>query len=678
MQKVIIVKLSDIGYILGIMSSFLYADTYTMLKLDSYPVAGSTDVTKGVEFKIKVTACNEDGEKITENTIGWNYAKSAHIYYESSDTEAQIMDVVGNWVSLNGYATRLEGDAERIDRVKLNTVGEKRITFFQDENYVSGILPGYCDFYVHNHVDYFEIIIPSEQKTTGVPFAIEIYAKDIDRNLAKTFDDDIQIWAVMVPDYPSEPAMVPDALTGASFTNGKATISVTIYGSHPVSRLVKIKCENTVMHGGYYAKGESDDFGIGPNSYENILLLAPGEEHRPGTLIGDGKEYSPGTQTAGEAFNVTVYTVDEYWNPVPMPVAIDFSSSDSEATLPPPGSDMDTNPKTFSITLRKAGLGEQWIKVTEATKESVSIIPVLPAEIDHFEFDEDIESPQKTTEAFEVKMTAYDAYQNVTDYDGEAIVDSDIGPQYIIPDTASFTDGEATVWMQVTKMGYVELSVTDGTHIGWSNKFFVDSGDFSRLLVLLDGEIHTPGLGDGKDGSPKPIYAGYVSTATILACDDWWNPKSLAVEITEITSDTGYIEPPALPFTLGSDGTGECLVKFRTAYDVALGNYEPQTISVTGGGISGISSPITVYPGPYEKLVLAAPNEKLDPGSFASDGKSSGPPLSQVAGNPFTLKVAATDAYWNPVQSGYPDIIYFDSGDTHELVEFAGLPKGLL
>ncbi len=664
--------------VLALIPSLLYADQYAMLKVETYPVVGSTDVTKGVPFEIRVIACNEFGNQITPATLGWDYAQFADIILQSNDPDARIKNNLGVWVSMTSppYQIRLDGEGDRIFEVILNTVGDdKRITAQQNPASWAGIIDGFLDFKVHDFVNHFDIGLPPGSQTAGVTFDITIYAKDVNENVAKTFDDTIDIWAVIPPDYTYEPDMTPSTIAGSSFTDGVATIPVTIYGSHPVSRLVKIKCENKVMHGGYYAAGESADFAVNPNSYAKILLLVPGEEHRPGRLIGSGKEGMPDTQTAGVAFNVQVYTTDEYWNPIFAGVPVNFSSSDLAADLPAAPT-MTTNPESFSATFHTVGLGTQWIRINEGAKESVSTdIPVEPNDISYFAFDSNIASPQKTTDPFQIDVTAYDADGNVANYNQEAQLSCTMGAEYANPDTIQFTDGRGSAWVQVTKMGLVKIIIDDGTHFVESNEFLVLAGDFNQLLVLLEGETHTPGLGDGKAGAPFAINTGESTTVNIIACDDYWNRKAIPVEISDISSLTGHIVPPLLPFSLAADGTGLCQVTFRTSYDAATRSDEPQTIRVSGGGRTTTSSAIIVNPGPYENIVLVAPGEQLDPGTFDADGKS-GSPATQIAGNPFTLTVAATDSYWNPVDSGFPATVTFDSGDSHPDVIFAGLPQG--
>jgi len=659
--------------LLVVVPSFLYAN-YESLKIE-----GSTDVTKGVEFQIRVTACDGSGNKLTESDPDWDSAKRAYIYYECSDPEAEIKNNLGKFVSLaefNDSNPRL-WQAERPDTFILKTVGKRTIRVL--EKNILGIEPGSINLYVHKYVDHFQISLVelSGNRTAGVPFDIEIRALNEDGNLAKTFNNDVAIWAIMWPEDYSEPTMFPQTISGTSFTNGKATVSATIYGSHPDTRNVKIKCENTVMHGEppYYAKGVSGYFSINPASYQSILLIAPGEEYEPGTLGGGGKESLPITQTVGKPFDVKVYTVDQYWNPVQVnpAVTVEFTSSDPEAILPsPPETVMDRNPKTFSLTLKKVSVDKQKIEVTEGSKKSVSMIPVQPADTFRFQFDT-VPSPQKTTESFTIRITAYDEFNNVANYNQNATLGTNYGPDYVTPKSVKFTNGVANPSVQVTRAGNkFQLSVTDGTHINWSNEFDVKVGALSKLLVLLEGETHTPGLGSGKSGSPNSIYAGQVTTATIYACDSWWNPTSNNIKVT-FASTTGYIEAPS-SLTL-EDGYGRCLVKFRTAYEPTTRTDEPQTVTVTSSGLSGTSSQITIRLGSYQNIVLVAPGERLDPGTSAANGKS-GSLITQVAGTSFTLTVAATDAYWNPISSGFPSNITFTSGDTNANVRFGGQVQG--
>ncbi len=686
MEKAFRGKLVLLGcLLLAIIPSIAYADYYAGLKVEIHPVEASTDVTRGVPFQIKVVACNEDGDPLTSGSLGWDYASSADIILSSNDDpNAWIKNDSGIWVPLplSGYYTELNGDGDMIFEVILNTVGDdKKITVEQNTEYVGGVSGDFLNFKVHDFVDHF-VIDPVPPQTAGVPFNLTIYAIDASENIAETFNDNVNIRALKPPEYTYHIYRTPTTIAGSSFTNGVAIIPVTIYGSHPVSRLVKIKCENTVMHGGSYAEGEIE-VRVNPNSYEEILLLVNGEEHLPGSMDADGKQGVPSFPwTAGVASPVDVYLTDEWWNPIqdsdiPPGTAITFSSSDDPITDLPNSPIMTINPDTFQVTFYTANPAH-WIRIREGTtKESVSTdIPVDPDTADYFEFDELIGDTQYTTQSFQINVTAYDESGNVaTAYNASAQVTCSIGGQYINPNTIQFSGGRATAWVQITKrvMGIgVTVTVTAGSNSVTSNSFQVYAGPFTELLVLLTGEVYTAGLGNGKaPGSPPTqINAGESTTVTIYATDACWNIINTSAQINDIRCPTGYIDPPPLPFTL-VDGEGECQVTFRTA----AGINERQIIRVSGDGREGESTPLIVSPGPYSELVLVAPGEQLDPGTFALNGKS-GSATTQTAGVSFdNLIVAATDEYWNP--SGFPDFIQFYSGedpegDWYAEVQFAG------
>ena len=685
MEKKFRVRLLLGCLLLAIIPSIVYADYFDSLKVETFPILGSTDVTRGVEFQIRVVALEEDGDQINlVTTIDYGDAQYAPIILDSTDSSAEIYDdSTGQWVSMNTppFETALDGGGDRIFRIKLHEVGEdKKITAWPGTGWET-IDEGFLNFKVHDFVDHF-VIEPVPTQTAGVTFNIRITAENSSNKTAETFNDDVNIWAVISQYDP--PDMTPSTIDGSSFTRGVAIIPVTIYGSHPVSRLVKVEYRNTVLHGGNYAEGEIE-VRVDPNSYAKILLLVDGEEHLPGSFDPDGKQGASWPPwIAGVASPVDVYLTDEWWNPIqssdiPPATAITFSSSDDPlATFVGPPI-MLVNPDTFQVTLYTAGSGH-WVRIREGTpvKESVSAnIQVDPNNVAYFEFDNPIPQTVDTTDVIDIDVTAYDVSGNVAiDYNGWVDLRCSLGDQYIIPDRIYFSGGTASASARITLRGNnVTITVDDGVNSVESNSFNVYAGDFSRLLVLLDGESHTPGLGDGKSLTPNPITAGESTTVTIIATDDYWNKKAEPVQITDISCPTGYIVPPLpLPVLIkaGIPGEADCQVTFRTAR-TALGADEPQIITVSGDGRTGDSSPLIVSPRSYSELVLVAPGEQLDPGSDPSGNGKTGSAFTQTAGVSFdNLIVAATDEYWNPIDSGFPDWIYFYSGDWHWDVRFAG------
>jgi len=662
--------------LLAIIPSIVYADYYSQLKLETHPVMGSTDVIKGFPFEIKVIACNEDEDPITSDTSGWNYARSADIILSCDEPDAWIKNDSGNWVSLSAsrYSTLLGGNGDKIFDVILGAVGDdKTITVEQDTGEMFNVKGDYLDFKVYDFVDQFRIDAPIAPQTAGVEFDITVVAEDSNFATVEPFKGEVNISAVIPPMDTYEPDMIPARI---SFINGVSTPKVTIYGSHPESRFVKIKCKfekQLPIHGTIYAEGNRV-VSVYPHSYAKILLLVPGEELQYGKVAVTGKQGIPSPQTAGGLINpkVKVYTTDAYWNPLPANVSMTFSSSDSAATFDGPVGTTFDHAQVFDVTLYTTNTNPgHSIMVSDSTRDSVSTgIIVNPNTADYFEFDGLIGDTQYTTEPIQINVIAYDEDDNVaTDYNVSAQLECSIGDDYITPNTIQFSDGRASALVHVTKRGNdVKIKVTDGSNSVISNLFNVYAGPFSELLVLFEGENHTAGLEDGKNLTPNPITAGDSMTATVIACDGYWNRINTSVNIN-VECPTGYIEP--VPEFALVNGSGQCQVTFRTA-KTPSGVNKPQYITVSSGGTTGTSSPIQVNSGLLTYLVLVAPGEDLDPGTSNAFYGKSGSATTQAAGVSFDLTVAATDRYWNPVDEEFSRWIDFWSTDEHQDVCFAG------
>ena len=64
----------------------------------------------------------------------------------------------------------------------------------------------------------------------------------------------------------------------------------------------------------------------------------------------------------------------------------------------------------------------------------------------------------------------------------------------------------------------------------------VQAQTYTRLQVLLPGEVIAPGTTSGKAGTPVAQAAGVPFTVRIRACDDTWNT------VTSITHSRRYIK----------------------------------------------------------------------------------------------------------------------------------------
>jgi hypothetical protein len=100
-------------------------------------------------------------------------------------------------------------------------------------------------------------------------------------------------------------------------------------------------------------------------AFNRLQILAPDETAAPGTATG--KTGTPGDQTKGINFNVTVNAVDANWNGVNTTDTVRITSTDVAATLPPNAA-LVAGTKTFAVTLDT--LGSFTVTATDVTDGS--------------------------------------------------------------------------------------------------------------------------------------------------------------------------------------------------------------------------------------------------------------------------------------------------------------------
>ena len=87
---------------------------------------------------------------------------------------------------------------------------------------------------------------------------------------------------------------------------------------------------------------------------------------------------------------------------------------------------------------------------------------------------------------------------------------------------------------------------------------------YSRLQVLVPGEIPAPGTASGKQGTPNPQTVGDAFTIRVRACDSSWNTVASVTSLIAVTSSDASADLPGqtmllqgeiqLPVTLNADG----------------------------------------------------------------------------------------------------------------------------
>jgi hypothetical protein len=307
-------------------------------------------------------------------------------------------------------------------------------------------------------------------------------------------------------------------------------------------------------------------------------------------------------------------------------------------------------------------VGAQTLTVTDQTNGAIqgmtsADIQVIPSAPDHFEIDP-ISSPVVAGQLVSVTIRATDVGGNtIPDFVGDAVLTANTGQGSISPESITFSNGVWTGDMVFRGAGgAVAFSVSDFStppHVGTSNNFEVLPGAYASLQVLLPGQTPQGGTTSGFTGTPSDQNAGSSFNITIRAVDQYWNRVpginnriglSSSDPFAGIPSDTNLVN-------------GE-LILTGTLYKACI-----QTISAADLDSTGItahtSSPVTVLPGSYARILLIAPGEEVAPGT--AEGRT-GAATDQSINFSFMVTVYATDWWWNPV-GGVNDVIRITSGD---------------
>jgi hypothetical protein len=403
--------------------------------------------------------------------------------------------------------------------------------------------------------------------------------------------------------------------------------------------------------------GTSDPFVVHPGPLARVQIVVPGETPLPGSV--SGKIGTPASQSAGRAFNVSVYSTDAYWNVVPTMDNIRITSSDPAASTPVSGQ-LGFGMGQFTLSL--GTVGTQTLTVADLTNASLQGmtspgIQVIPSGVARFEISS-IATPQIAGTPVTVTIRATDASGNtIPNYAGDAVLQANTGAGSIVPEFVTFASG---VWSgpMVFKGagGAVSFTCSDFSappHTGNSNSFTVNPGPLAGLQVLVPGETARGGTDDGREGTPSGQQAGTAFTLTLRAVDSFWNLVTGVSDSVALGSTDAFAGMPArtrltngqllLPVTLYRTGPQRIW-----ASDITQPALRPDT-----------SSAVTVSGGPFARLLILAPGETAAPGM--PNGRA-GTATDQSINYAFNVTVLATDSWWNPV-GGVTDVVRITSDD---------------
>src|SRR6266404_187351 len=383
-------------------------------------------------------------------------------------------------------------------------------------------------------------------QTAGAAFNVTVNAVDANWNLINTVTDTARLTAS------DSNAVLP---ANAALVNGTKTFSVTLKtaGSGTVTAsdvTANTKTANT-----------SSSVSVNPGSFAKLQLLVPGETAAPGT--GSGKTGTPGAQTAGSAFIVSVNAVDANWNLVNTNDTVSINSSDANAALPS-SAGLVSGTKVFSVTLKTAGSATLTSSNTthsaipSSTSPSIAVIAgpfvklqvLVPGETaapGTINGKSGTPTARTAGSAFNATVNAVDASWNIVNSvtDLAAITSSDANA--ILPANAALANGTQTFSVTLRTAGTSTVTASDVTDnskmSNTSPAISVVSSGVTKLQILLPGETAAPGTPSGKTGSPTPQPAGATFNVTVNAVDANRNLISTNDTVDITSSDANAVLP---------------------------------------------------------------------------------------------------------------------------------------
>ncbi len=523
--------------------------------------------TVGVPFQVIVNATDQD----------WNVAPvSDLVQLTASDPYASLPPVTN---LTNGTATLT---------VTINSSGSHTITAndITHPNVTNGVSPAFevvevLYFSIEPDIGNPHGNHPGQVRVGDIIPQVEITARDAQGNRINNYTKEVTL------------AEYTDYGLGRIFPETILLVDGRWIGNLQVFR-AGLKTNGPYVTGDVWVRvndqsifGVSNRFCATPRPYSRILNVVPGETFLPGSVTG--RTGNPVSQQASVQFNMHVYATDQYWNQVTQTnTTVSFTSSDPAAVLPG-NSSLSGGHLIVGITLNTPGT--HTITTSDVYNSSIqdgisSPIEVISFGLDHFVFDP-ISSPKTAGTPFSVTIRAVDSGGNtVTDFSGTLDLDVSTGSQTITPSSIDMVNGVWSGQITLTRAAsFVSVTVEDRTsppHTGTSNQFTVQTGAFTKLQVLMQGETGTPGVAPGKTGTVSPILAGSNISTRVNAVDNWWNViTSVNDQVQLSSSDPNAVLPPNSPlyngtrqFTVTLNSTG---LQSVTAHDVTQPSITPNT-----------------------------------------------------------------------------------------------------
>ena len=476
--------------------------------------------------------------------------------------------------------------------ITLNTVGTQTVSVSDVTN--AGISPMTSPGIAiqPNSVDHFVISPVTSPQVAGVPVAVTIRATDASGNTVPDYAGDANLAANTGPG-----SITPERITLAS---GVWAGSMTFKGA---GGAVAFTCSDfsSPPHA-----GTSNAFTVDPGPIAGVQVLLPGETAQSGDP--DGRSGTPTTQSAGNAFTLTVRAVDAYWNQVHgINHRVALASTDTFAVMPPETTLADGQ-SLVAVRLHKSGPQRIWATDLDAsvnpdTSSAVTIIGGAFARVLILAPGERVApgtatgrtgaaTDQSINYAFTVTALATDAWWNPVPAVNDVVRITCSDTSAVLPPDSPLADGRADLSVRLRSGGFSQISVADVTDLS-------KTGSTTQVNAISSG-FHLEAA-----VSPSTARAGEPFTIAVRVTND------AGSVIQEINS---FVTLTVLRASGGAPGRGTLLT---TQFQLLQGQrsvsetytfVEPILIVARddAGNAPATTNPITITPGPPAAVQLTS------------------------------------------------------------------------
>lgn len=388
-------------------------------------------------------------------------------------------------------------------------------------------------------------------QTAGVPFLIEVTAKDLYNNQVDQFEETVNLSDLTGTIAPA----VSD-----SFSAGYWAGNVTVTQVRTNNIITVQRTANGTQ------TGTSNGFNVSHNSLDHFAFNS-----------------IPTTQTAGAAFGITITAKDAYENNVTNFTGTASLSDLSGTVSPVITGTFSTGQWSGTVTITRSWTANR-IAATSGNKTGTSnSFNVNPHNLDHFRF-QSITSPQIAGQSFAVTITAEDIYNNrVTSFSNTVTLSDETGT--IFPTTSgNFSSGQWSGNVNITRsQNDITITATRSTTTGRSNTFNMEPNSLDHFAI---GTIGTKAAG--------------VPFAMTVTAQDFHNNRVINFTGTVTIQDlTGTISPTTSgAFDLGQWTGDVTITQVRTADRI--------TVTNSSGTQTGNSNNFDVVAGNIDHFEIAA------------------------------------------------------------------------